>query len=169
MIVYLNAIQTLRNKTIVSPLIVSENIGDESLIIKGAESQNADILVIRDSTDNDLFAISADGTLIHKMTGSVYTWSYQANVGDDSSFSLPSGISSGAKGWFMVGNNEEYVEFLMDSTGTVSLLANTTMGIIENSDTNGYLCIGTSAPQFPLIIKNRLGSEKSIFGEITYY
>lgn len=100
-------------------------------------------------------------------TGSLKEASYQLSLADDETVTLES-ITNGAKGWFIIGNNEERVEFSIDNDGDVLLHYNSP-NVTYNADTDTKFCIGTSSTQEPLIIKNRLGATKNIIGILEYY
>ncbi len=103
-----------------------------------------------DDSINTVTTTTNDGT----------TYIYSISLGDDNTTSLPA-ITTNGIGIIAAGTSPEYAEFIVDSTGTVTLIFNTD-NVTANADTDGYLCIGTAAAQNPIIIKNRLGSSKTI-------
>lgn len=100
---------------------------------------------------------------IHKLREFIYN----GEVIDDAYVLLPT-IEYSAKGWVIIGDNEEHTDFYVDSTGTVTLVNNST-NVVANADTDENLCIGSSATQEPLQIKNRLGGIKRIMLKLEYY
>jgi hypothetical protein len=91
----------------------------------------------------------------------IYNKMYSRNVNDDASITLPS-FTNGCWGFCMIGNNEEYAFFVVDDDGDVTLI-NNSANVVANADTDANLCIGTSATEEPLVVKNRLGGAKTIF------
>jgi hypothetical protein len=85
---------------------------------------------------------------------------YSRDVDDDATFRLPS-ITYNAFGWVVAGDDEERAFFTVSSTGTVTLIYNSA-NVVANQDTDLKLCLGTSASQEPLTVKNRLGSAKHV-------
>lgn len=94
------------------------------------------------------------------VVGNARLYRYQFLLGDDISYALPLVISS-AFGSIIVGDNEEWADFIIDSTGTVFLKSNTEH-IIANTDSDLFFCLGFNITQNPLYLKNRLGLEKNI-------
>lgn len=91
---------------------------------------------------------------------------YNTSLPDDGTLELPT-FTSACRGWIIVGKNDEWAEFNVDDDGDV-LLTDQSGNIVGNSDTDAKFCIGTSATQEPLILKNRLGSSKEILIEIMF-
>lgn len=111
--------------------------------------------------------VSQPAMYAHKTAKHFYTkadlgkiFRYSRDVDDDSTFDLP-GIAYNAYGWVVAGDDEERAVFTISSTGTVTFIHNST-NVVANQDTDLKLCLGTSASQTPLIVKNRLGSTKHI-------
>ena len=61
----------------------------------------------------------------------------------------------------------EYAYFTVNYLGTVVLLTDISANVVANANTGSKLCIGTSVAN-PLIIKNNLGSTKSILVVLEY-
>ncbi len=120
------------------------------------------------ATATEKWRVKSDGTIQHQMTGSVYEWSYQAEVADDGTFTLPS-FTNGANGWFIIGNNEERAYFTVDDDGDTTLLTDCSANIAADANTDTQFCIGVAATNEPKTIKNRLGATKNIFGKVYYY
>lgn len=94
--------------------------------------------------------------------GAVHEYRYYADLADDAVLTLPFSITSSARGFISVGDNEERTGFWIDNDGDVTLV-NNSANVVANADTDANLCMGTAATQEPLQIKNRLGSTKKIF------
>ncbi len=91
---------------------------------------------------------------------------YNASKADDAVITCPA-ITTSAYGVVILGDAEEYARFIINSTGTVTLLDNSA-NVVANADTDTKLCIGTAATQEPLQIKNRLGGVKVLNVMIWY-
>ncbi len=99
-------------------------------------------------------------------TNPVNTFFYNASKADDAVITCPA-ITTSAYGVVILGDAEEYARFIINSTGTVTLLDNSA-NVVSNSDVDGKMCVGTGATQEPLQIKNRMGSSKTINCMIWY-
>lgn len=86
-------------------------------------------------------------------------------VADDGTVSLPE-MTVGGFGILVVGSDEERAFFTASATGEVNLMSYSD-NITANEDADGRLCIGTSAAS-PIVVKNRLGSEKTVLLSIWY-
>lgn len=125
---------------------------DQNETIQGVTTTASKVTIeINGATDD---SISVASTIANEGT----TYINSSSIGDDSTLSLPAIITNGI-GIVSAGTTPEWCEFIVDSTGTVLLMSNTT-NVTSNADTDGYLCIGTTATQNPLIIKNRLGTSQ---------
>lgn len=93
------------------------------------------------------------------------------DVNDDASITCPL-ITSAAWGKVIAttvgGAITEYATFIVSYNGIVTLLTDTSANVVANTDTDVKLCIGTSSTEEPLLIKNRLGSQKSILLVLEY-
>lgn len=92
-------------------------------------------------------------------------WAHSASVADDGTVSLPEVTVSGI-GKIVVGNDEERADFSVDASGNVSLWSYSA-NVAANADTDGKICIGTSVAN-PVVIKNRLGSAKTVLVTFQY-
>lgn len=114
--------------------------------------------------------LSGEGVMLHSPsdfastpvnpTGNLKFFGHNKNVADDAYITLPA-ISNHAYGICIVGNNEERTQFWLNSTGTVVLL-NNSANVVANADTDTNVCVGTSAAEEPLLVKNRLGATRRI-------
>jgi hypothetical protein len=97
--------------------------------------------------------------------GGVTYWAYAGSILDDASITLPKILTDySGHGFIRISASaimEQFVEFDIDSTGTV-YLNHASTGVVANANTDTKLCIGTAAAQNPIIIKNRLGATKKI-------
>ena len=84
---------------------------------------------------------------------------FGGNILDDGTFPLPL-ISNSGWGVLVVGSDEERASFSMASDGTINLIYGSSK-VVVNADTDGKICIGTSVAN-PCIVKNRLGSTKTV-------
>lgn len=96
----------------------------------------------------------------HGGAGTINSFTYQADVADDGSFTLPA-ITDAAWGFIQAGANEEYALFTIDDDGDVTLISNSA-NVVANADTDGKLCLGILSPEEPLTVKNALGTQKNI-------
>lgn len=96
----------------------------------------------------------------HGGAGTINSFTYQDDIADDGSFTLPA-ITDSAWGFIQAGDNEEYALFTIDNDGDVTLISNSA-NVLANADVDGKICVGTSAAEEPLVIKNRLGAQKNI-------
>ncbi len=115
---------------------------------------------------------SGDVTFSHDGTNSKNTVSEGSEVvehgipvtlADAGSFTLPDATSG--RGWFLVGNSEEYATIVWDSNGVVDLIdwsAN-----IATTDTGGKFCFIDSGTQ--VTVKNNLGSGKKVMFHYNYW
>ena len=87
------------------------------------------------------------------------------NVADDATFNLPV-IANGARGVVVVGTDDERADFSVKADGTVNLII-ASANVVANVDTDTKFCIGTSVAS-PCVIKNRLGSVKSVMLQLWY-
>ncbi len=90
---------------------------------------------------------------------------YGQSLADDGTVTLPT-ITVGAYGNVAIGNDEERASFAIDTSGNVNLMSYSD-NITANADTDGKFCIGTSVAN-PVVVKNRLGSEKTVMITIWY-
>lgn len=90
---------------------------------------------------------------------------FRGPLGDDLTFTLPV-LSSGARGFCEIGDDEERVDFSIKADGTVNLMILST-NVVANADTDGKFCIGTSVAS-PVVVKNRLGASKQIVFKVWY-
>ena len=84
------------------------------------------------------------------------TIALKTTVADEGTYSLPDASNISGRVW--VDGDNEYADFLVQSDGTVILIASN--GDVLNTDTDGSLCIYDSGTQ--AIIKNRLGASKDL-------
>ena len=96
----------------------------------------------------------------HGGAGTINSFTYQADVGDDGIFTLPA-ITDAAWGFIQAGDNEEYALFTIDNDGDVTLISNSA-NVVANTDVDGKICLGTAGSQEPLQVRNRLGAQKNI-------
>jgi hypothetical protein len=87
------------------------------------------------------------------------------SMADDDTRTLPT-LVSGALGFVVIGADEERAIFSVDSSGNANLII-ASANIVANADTDGKFCIGTSVAN-PLILRNRLGAEKTTMRAILY-
>lgn len=101
----------------------------------------------------------------------VEDWRYAASIADDGTKALPTiKANYAAIGNIVIssaGVVDESAEFEIDSTGTCQIIRGSA-NVVVNADTDTKLCLGTSAAQNPLTIKNRLGGVKNIMITIMY-
>lgn len=93
---------------------------------------------------------------------------YQASgtsIADDGTFDLPAVVTGGI-GLVVVGSDEERAMFSVDASGNV-LLWSASDNVVNNADTDGKICIGTSVAN-PVVIKNRLGATKTFIVSFWY-
>lgn len=136
-------------------------------------------------TDSDLFKINnGDGIEVMKINKrGLQTFDSSLNqiaktiyLADEGTISLETGaLGTGACityhgfGWIIVGDDEEFTQFRVGSTGTVTLIGNTA-NIVANADTDGKLCVNVAgAPAEPVYLKNRLGAAKQISYVMWYF
>lgn len=96
----------------------------------------------------------------------------KVTIADDGTRALPFPVEDVAFGWIFATKKvydegeppqvisesiEAYAHFLIDGDGDVTLISNSS-NVVANADTDTKLCLGISASQEPLVIKNRLGS-----------
>ena len=96
----------------------------------------------------------------HGGAGTINNFTYQADVADNGTFTLPA-ITNSAWGFIQAGDNEEYAFFTIDDDGDVTLISNSA-NVVANADTDGKLCLGILSPEEPLTVKNALGGQKNI-------
>ena len=92
-------------------------------------------------------------------TASLKFFGHNKSVADDAVITLPAVTTNG---WGYVAAHTDAANrtfFIVDSTGTVTLL-NNAGSVVANADTDTNICVGTAATQEPLQIKNRLGAER---------
>ena len=85
---------------------------------------------------------------------------FAKNMVDDGTITLPR-VTKGGYGVIVGNNGATLSHFVSSDAGAVTLI-NNTADVVANADTDTKLCIGTASPQEPIIIKNRLGAEKSV-------
>ncbi len=115
---------------------------------------------------SERMSIQEDHIYIDTGNGDLKINTYNESVADDANIVLPS-FTNGCKGWVMIGNAEEYTEFWVDNDGDVTLVDGSA-NVVAGADTDAKVCIGTSATQEPLVVKNRLGGAKNFLMEIKY-
>ena len=106
------------------------------------------------------FHIDQTGILGYMRQGELFQWTYQGDLADDASFTLPA-FTDACWGMIQAGDNEEYALFSVDNDGDVTLISNSA-NVVANADTEDKLCIGTAATQEGLVIRNRLAATKNI-------
>ena len=101
----------------------------------------------------------------------VEDWRYAASIADDGTKELPTiKADYAAIGNIVISSSgviDESAEFEIDSTGTCQIIRGSA-NVIVNADTDTKVCLGTSAAQNPLTIKNRLGGVKNIMITLMY-
>jgi hypothetical protein len=95
--------------------------------------------------------------------GYITTFAGSETVADEGTITLDTGVS----GWgeAMAGDMDAFVRFVFKSDGTVTLI-DFSYGNVNNADADGYFCVydgGTG-----VVLKNRLGSSKTVRYKITY-
>lgn len=103
--------------------------------------------------------ITSQPTSSSSSIGAVVNNMYALSLSDDSTYTLPTHTYT-AFGIIVVGDDDERAIFSVDSAGTVHLISSTP-SIIVNGATDAYFLIGTSVAN-PVILKNRLGSTKTV-------
>ena len=115
---------------------------------------------VRGIAGAERFWIDEAGILGYTRVGELRQWTYQGDLADDASFTLPA-FTDACWGFIQAGDNEEYALFSVDDVGNVTLISNSA-NVVANADTDDKLCIGTAATQEGLVIRNRLAATKNI-------
>jgi len=96
-------------------------------------------------------------------TGSKKTlYTTPVSLGDEAAFLLPD--ASTGRGWFLVGDNEEYFEITWKSDGTFTFWQQS--GTVVGTDTDTKFCVIDGGTQ--ISIKNRLGAAKEVVFNYDY-
>ena len=98
-------------------------------------------------------------------------WSSTSSVLDDGTVVLPTITANYCAHGFIhvsaIGVIEQSAEFEIDSTGMVVIIRGT-VAVVTNENTDNKLCIGTTASQNSMTIKNRLGGTKTVMITLWY-
>ena len=115
---------------------------------------------VRGIAGAERFWVDEAGILGYTRVGELRQWTYQGDLADDDSFTLPA-FTDSCWGFIQAGKNEEYALFSVDDDGDVTLITNSA-NVVANADTDGKLCLGILSPEEPLTIKNALAATKNI-------
>lgn len=133
-------------------------VGTETDWTSTASTQDGYIALssVDGGTVTERMRIASSGLVSFKQTGTIDMFTYDGEVADEGTVTLPDAVSQFL--WVDFDNGVDFALCSINSVGTVTLIANSAN--VDDADTDNTYCVydgGTGA-----IVKNRIGSAKNV-------